>query len=454
MGLKWGKDKKIDSLERQIKEMNSYITNQNQLNQAIYSLISTGQPLTKDSKIDDYIQKGFEGNTDVFGIFMKLAKKFTLPKHRIYVKQSDGQLKEFEDKDLKRLTTRPNFYQTYREFKMAWFLYRNTTGSAIVYAPKFEEGVNKGKINLDGLSMMPTQNVEIFTGWWREPIKSYKLDINMQYEISATDVWHERIVNLEQVNGEHFMGTSPLKVAMDIINMQNGGNSLASNMFTGGHPPGIVSKEVVNGSNLDTPKEQEKAFREHYKRKYVNNPEEINIPIFTLGKVNFTKLSYDSLRELQVLEFTEGGKRAICTALGVPSVLFGDNSSSTYNNLSEAAKAMWEDFLIPETEAYCEGFTNNILPAYGDNLVMKPVYDDIRVLQEDRERMARIYTMAFDKGAYTPNQLREKLGDDPIKSPEMDQHFIPMNLIPINEINITEDQSNKWYDNNNLKDKL
>ena len=301
----WGKNNKVSKLQSQIKEMREFITTQNQLNKAIYSFIAKGQPLTKDSNMEEYIEKGFEGNTDVFGIFTKLSNKFTLPKHKLYKIQSNGKLVDYEDAELYQLLSRPNFYQTYREFKKAWFLYKYTTGSSIVYAPKYEAGINKGKITKDGLLMMPTQNVDIYTGGWRQPIEYYTVDVNQQYKIMATDVWHERITNLQQANGENFMGTSPLKVAMDIINMQNGGQALASGMYSGGHPPGIVSKKDADSRNTDTPEAQSKMFREHYKNRYLRNPEDSKIPVFTLGDIQYVKIGYDSLRDHSILSISD-----------------------------------------------------------------------------------------------------------------------------------------------------
>jgi len=256
------------------------------------------------------------------------------------------------------------------------------------------------------------------------------------------------------MQGEHLMGMSPLKVATNIINSQNSGYELTANMYKGGHPPGILSKET-DGAGEFTPQEQEEQFRKHYKRKYLASPEDTKIPVFTLGKINFTAIGYNSVRDLQVIEMSEHGLRVLCNIIGVAPQLFGDTKASTYNNMSEAATAMWEDLLIPECNQFYEGLTEEVLPAYGDNLQIIPVYDNIRVLQEDRERAAKIYQIGVGLGAYSPNEFREKMGDEPVKEPGMDDRYIPGNMFPIGapeEISI--DTSDKFYEQNNLKDKL
>ena len=453
MGLKfWGK--KDDLLQKQINIMQEYISSQNELNQALYGLISKGQGLSKDSKLKDYVDEGYAGNPDVFGVLMKLAKKFTTPEYRIVTKQSNGKLIDVNVPEFEKFLKRPNYYQNFTEFKQAYFLFKYVTGNGIVYAPKIENGQNKGKLTNDGLTMMPTQNTTIHTGGWREPIGYYTLDLDQRYKLQPTDVWHERITNLNMMQGEHLMGMSPLKVATNIINSQNSGYELTANMYKGGHPPGILSKET-DGAGEFTPQEQEEQFRKHYKRKYLSSPEDTKIPVFTLGKINFTAIGYNSVRDLQVIEMSEHGLRVLCNIIGVAPQLFGDTKASTYNNMSEAATAMWEDLLIPECNQFYEGLTEEVLPAYGDNLQIIPVYDNIRVLQEDRERAAKIYQIGVGLGAYSPNEFREKMGDEPVKEPGMDDRYIPGNMFPIGapeEISI--DTSDKFYEQNNLKDKL
>ena len=230
---------------------------------------------------------------------------------------------------------------------------------------------------------------------------------------------------------------------------------MAAGMYQGGHPPGILSKES-EGTNESLPKDQEKSFREHYVRKYLTNPEDIKVPVFTMGKVNFTKIGYDSMRDMQVIEMSEHGVRVLCRILGVPSVLFGDNSNSTYNNVSEATVALWEDFLVPEIDSFYEGLSQEILPAYGEGLEIKPIYDNIPALQGDREKATKVYSAAFDRGAYTPNEFREKLGDDRVEGkPELDEHYISANMFPLSEgEEITEEEEEKFYNDNDLKDKL
>lgn len=458
MGLNWNKARKAreekEMLQKQMCILEDRITDQNQLTRALYDMVSKGTALTKDSKLTQYVEKGYQGNADVFGILLKLANKFaSVPKKLVQV-MPDGSEQDIRNEEIENLLKRPNYYQSYSEFQRSWFLYKYTTGSAIVYAPKYENGINQGKVNLDGLSMFPTQNTSIHTGGDREPIDYYTLDLNQSYRIQKEDVWHERITNLVQMNGENFMGISPLKTAVNQINILNSGAELTAGMYQGGHPPGILAKET-DGHNESTPKDQEEAFRSHYKRKYLSNPEDSKVPVFTMGKIQWVKIGYDSIRDLQVIEMSEHGVRVLCRVLGVAPQLFGDTGASTYNNMQEAQRAMWEDLLIPEINSFYEGLNDEIICAYGDNIKVVPMFDKIPALQEDREMAARVYDIGVKNGSYTPNEFREKLGDEPKEDEALNQHYISSNMFPIDgdePINIEE--SNKFYKDNGLENKM
>ena len=134
------------------------------------------------------------------------------------------------------------------------------------------------------------------------------------------------------------MGMSPIKVAANIINSQNKGYEITAKMYSYGHPPGILSKEAEFGD--ETTADQESKFRERYRTKY-QGVDNMAIPIFTLGKLAYTKIGYDNMKELDIVNMSEHGRRIFCNILQVPSQLFNDTSGSTFNNMNEASKSIY-----------------------------------------------------------------------------------------------------------------
>jgi HK97 family phage portal protein len=436
------KKRKEKGLEKQLKYFEAQISNQNELIRAFYDFQATHTSLQKDSNLKKYVTDAYEGNNDVFGILMTLSTIFSRMKYKLVKVQRNGKQVEVIDNDILKLLNRPNFFQNGVEFRLAWSLFKYVTGNAIVYAPKLEAGMNQGKINKDGLSMIPSQNVEIYSGGWREPIKYYAIDINVRTKISPQDVWHERFPSLQYEEGRNFMGLSPLKAALNVINVQNDGEAMAAKLYKGGHPPGIISKDEEGGTTVA---EQESKFRSKWKNKY---QKDIDIPIFTMGKLNYTKIGFDNFKDLQLLEMDEMGRKKLCIALGVPPELFGA-SQPTYSNMHDAKKTMYENRIIPDFEQFLSGINEEILPAYGDGLKLIPDYSGIEVLQEDKERKAKVYQIGVNVGAYSPDEYREAMGDEPTGEPAMQARYIRTGMIPIG---MGEEQENKMYEQINLPD--
>lgn len=446
------KNKEIIAQQKaMLAELEGKITEQNELYRMLYELLSVGTPLSKDSKMKDYVREGYEGNPDLFSIVIKLGTMFArlMVDARLMQRKGD-KYEEVENKEIDALFEKTNYYQNFFEFCRHWAVSFYITGNSIVYAPRLPAGLNRNKLTNDGMLMMPTQNVVIFPEGWRNPVSSYTLDIGQQYKINTNDIWHERFAPaLQFEGGQNFMGMSPVKVAMNIINSQNKGYEVTAKMYASGHPPGILSKEVEGGD--ETTAEQESKFRERYKTKYqgVNN---MSVPIFTLGKMTYTKIGYDNLQELQVIGMSEHGRRVFCNLLGIPSQLFNDTAASTFNNISEASKAIYTNRLIPDVEQFCNGF-NNILRAYGD-FFYKPDYSNIEALQEEKAKKVVWISQMFNDGIITGDQYLELLGEEPTNLPTMQQRFINMNRVPIDFIEAGIENSNKFYEKHKIIDAL
>jgi len=431
-----------------LAELDFKVTEQNQLYRALYEMLATGMPLGKDSKMGDYVREGYEGNPDLFSIVIKLAGMFAdiMDDARLMQTKGDQEV-EVESDEISSLMERTNYYQNFYDFCQEWAVFRYITGNSIVYAPRLSAGLNRGKLTGDGLIMMPTQDVTIESKGWRQPVGNYTLDINQAYKIAAADVWHTRLApTLDYGEGRNFMGMSPVKVAHDIINSQNKGYEITAKMYSYGHPPGILSKEGEGGD--ETTAEQESKFRERYRTKY-QGVDNMAIPIFTLGKLSYTKIGYDNMKELEVVSMSEHGRRIFCNLLQVPSQLFNDTAASTYNNMTEASKAIYTGRLIPDVTQFCSGF-NRIVSAYGD-FWLKPDFSDIECLQEGKEQKSVWVSRMFQDGIITGDDYLELMGEERTGLPEMQVRYTSANRIPLNyteDLNI--ERSDKFYREQNL----
>jgi HK97 family phage portal protein len=467
MALKLFSNKYKELYEKQQEKLMSVereITENNQLMRSLFEMYSSQYPLNRDSHIKDYVNKAFEGNPDVYGLTMKLATKAGNCQYKIVKTQRNGKEVDVELPELRKLIWKPNFYQNGREFRMTWHLMKYITGASMVYGAKLDNGINAGKVDKDGLLMMPTQNVYVFTdksyaGGWRKPISYYELDSNQKYEIAAENVWHERFPALTMTEGENLIGQSPLKAALDMINTQNYAHETTSELFRHKHPPGVIYKEVGEYEDDFSSDEQEKKFRSTYARKYLND--EKRIPMITLGKVGFAKIGFDNMRDLQVLETSKYGLQILARVFGVPPQAFGDMESSIYNNMITAWKAIWEDRLIPDIEQYWEGFNEYYVRAYGENIKVVPDFSNIEALQDDLEKKSVWISRMYQDGVVTGDEYRDKMGLEETNIPELQTYYTNMNRIPLEmasqedmETEATIEESDKFYNDNNFQNKM
>lgn len=439
----------IEQQKAMLAEMELKVTEQNQLYRILYETLTTGMALGKDSGMKEYVKEGYEGNPDIFSIVIKLAGMFAQVMDNVRLVQQIGDKEEeVENTEIDALLEQTNYYQNFYEFCRQWAVTFYVTGNAIVYAPRLTAGMNRGKLTKDGLIIMPAQNVTIESKGWRQPVGNYTLDINGLYKIAATDIWHERFApTLNYEDGKNFMGMSPIKVAANIINSQNKGYEITAKMYSYGHPPGILSKEAEFGD--ETTADQESKFRERYRTKY-QGVDNMAIPIFTLGKLAYTKIGYDNMKELDIVNMSEHGRRIFCNILQVPSQLFNDTSGSTFNNMNEASKSIYTNRLIPDVSQFCAGF-NRILRYYGD-FYLKPDYSGIEPLQEDKAKKAEWISKMFADGIITGDDYLEMMGEERTGLPEMQIRYINANRIPagFTEPEEARENSDKFYESHGL----
>jgi len=354
------------------KRKNQQVNVNNDLYKSLYGFLAPGFKLSRDELGSNYIKYGYESNPDVFSISNHIAGLFS--RISIIPYQND---KEIED-PMEEYFADNAADITYHEFKYNWEMFSLITGNSIIYTPVIKGGNNAGRrLSFD---IMPTQNVEIISGGWRQPVGRYVLDIDDRYEYDPTDVWHSRLFpNLTYENGANFMGISPLKVAAMVITSQNAGYEITSDVLKHGIQPGILTK-ISEEYDKKTSQMQESDMRKKWRRASKGK-----IPLFTMGDLRYIKVGYDNLKDLQIIENSKDGMRVLCNIWAVPLQAFNDTSASTYNNMLEADKAIYKKRVMPDVERYTAGL-NKIWKPFG--IEYEADYSGVESLRGDMSKLA------------------------------------------------------------------
>ncbi len=118
----------------------------------------------------------------------------------------------------------------------------------------------------------------------------------------------------------------------------------------------------------------------------------------------------------------------------VPVQLLNNTEASTYNNMKEAKKALYQNAVIPELVKLRDELNRWLVPMYGDNLYLDFDFTSIPELQEENDKVVQQLSSAW---WITPNEKRAVMnyGKDE-DTPAMDDYYIPSNLLPVSNQDI------------------
>ena len=420
----------------------------NELYQALYKWIMTGFPLAINDDLQSLIVNGLQANSIVFGVISKLCIMGKDLPTKLVIETSQGENEVSPSDPCYQLFERPNKFQSIRSWKEELYQFYLTTGNAMWYGRPLEFGNNAGKIDTNGLNIMPSQFVEPISGGWKRPIDHYILKLDQEERMMAENVGHVKFPNINYQDGKNLMGLAPLKVAINKLNMLNASDKFMAKSLERGMPPFILS--LLKHSS--DPKKAKEELEASFKRKYLSKSgEKAGIPIIGPGELQLTKLGFDTFRDLMILEMSQDGARALCTVYGVSSRRFAnDTQGTTYNNMKEDEADAYQARIIPDWADICEELTWKICKRYNENYKYKIIKSEISALQEDKDKLATRYQIGLSKNAVSRNEYRvDVLNKAPYPDAEFDDPNTNSPLLN-SFTNMNEDDTNKFMDRNKI----
>jgi HK97 family phage portal protein len=266
-----------------------------------------------------------------------IVKKIAFSSASIKRNYLDANGERTETSTIQQLLENPNEHQGEIEFKEEINEYLLTTGNAYVRIIKGEGGFGVE------LYILCSQKVEIIINSIGEVIR---------YEYSSSDgkitpYLPEEILHIKTSNianneyGFEQYGLSPLQAGWIVVESSTEKLNADASIFKNRGVIGILSSET------DTPMlapERERLQGEL-------DGEMQGAKKFNKIKISTSRLKYIqtgmSPTDLQLLEGILSSLRLLCGLYSMPSVLFNDTASSTYNNVETAKKTAYQDVYIP-----------------------------------------------------------------------------------------------------------
>jgi len=427
-------------------------------NKALYNWL--GNSIVWNQENDEtYIKQGYQTNATVYSIINLITKAATTIPLQVYEVKNVADSKryksmtsgymdanvmhnarvlkgkafnELQSHPLHELMERPNPAQSYNSWLTEVIAFGKLTGNRFIYGIGPETGGNANKFT--ELYVLPSQNVEIVSGGIMEPVQGYKLQYNGTFEAPADSICHIKDFNPDyDGTGTHLYGQSPLRAGLRSLTANNEALTTGVKYLQNQTARGILMSEEGDINEV-----QAQALKDKFRKQHQGsqNAGDIIITPSKLSWVNFGLPATD----LALIEQYNSTVKDLCNIYNVPVQLLNNTDSATYNNMKEAKKALYQNAVIPELVKLRDELNRWLAPQYGPNIYIDFDYSAVPELQDELEKIVGQLSQAW---WVSPNEKREAMYYGREDNVQMDDFFIPANLMPLNMPDPLLDQPNK-----------
>jgi len=417
-------------------------------NQLMYQWLGTSIIIQDENDLT-FIRDGYQRNATVYSIINLITKAATTIPFQVYEINNSTSAKQYKsmtsgimdasamykanvlkkraftevkDTPLESLLNRPNPEQSFSAFLQELIAFGKLTGNRYIYGIKPDTGPNQGKFGQ--LYVLPSQLVEIVSDGLLDPIAGYKIIYNYETTVDPENICHIKDFNPDyNMAGSNLYGQSPLRAGLRVLTANNEavttGVKYLQNQTSRGM---LVDKE---GTITQV---QAQALKQNFRKQYqgADNAGDVIISSKDLSWINFGL----SAADLSLIEQYNATVKDLCNIYNIPVQLLNNTDASTYNNMKEAKKAMYQNAVIPELIKIRDELNRWLVPQFGANLYLDFDFTMISEMQEEVDKLVSQLNTAW---WITPNEKRDAMNYpmDEINA-YMNDYFIPANLTPQN----------------------
>lgn len=336
-------------------------------------------------------------------------------------------LDELDNHPLIDLLKKPNEYQTGIELlESFWFNYE-LSGDGFLFVEK-----NGDKPVF--LHVLPTDRISIQRQGndWRKPITSYKFNAwdGTIIDLPLEDVMHMRKWSpYDPLQG----GFSPLQAAGGTVS-KNDENDLAQGaIFKNGGTGTIISSDIIVQDGQTYSKlslEQLAKIQRTVDTNWIGASNNGKVHV-TNGAVKVDKFG-DTLVDMNAIEADNQDAVRIAASWGVNSILIGDKTGGTENNVKEAYKTLVTNVIVSELRKFDEKFKEFSSKWYkGERLDVSHDLTEFSELAPDLVLMKTVYGDAW---YIKPNEKRKIFNMEEDTDPNMNRYLIPSGMMFLDDL--------------------
>ena len=295
----------------------------------------------------------------VNGIINRKARAFTNGKWWILDKEGN-EATGAKVSGLQKLLKKPNPLQSWNQLLSQAKVYEQVFGEVFFFAIIPAGFTDKSKIK--ALWVVPNWIINVrLTG--KHYFQTELADIIEGYDISLNgsitplpdgSVIHIRDIN--QNSTDVTRGQSRLASLQDPISNIVAAYEARNVLITRKGALGILSNQTRDAAGAVPLKEGEKEEVQEEFKKYGLSKEQYQV-IITNANLKWQPMTFPT-KDLMLFEEIEDDVRAIADNFDYPMYLLGFKEGSTYSNVGEAKKSLYQDTIIPEADGWAEAFTS------------------------------------------------------------------------------------------------
>ena len=405
------------------------------------------------------LARTFNTVSEVYSPIVYSGAAFSNMKMKLFSTDKDGQeIKQIHSHDILTRLAAPNPLNNWKDFLLNYYVNKKVFGNGYIfkYTPT---GFNRALTD-SVLWVLPSQYVypvpvsRTINNYYREDMRKKfvagynfftREAINNATTWGADEILHQKEPNLilndtfTDVLVQLLEGRSPLSTLVEPISNIKKAYEAQNVILSKRGALGVLSpknaKDAIGPVTLtDTQKEiLQKQFAQ-----YGLSREDWQY-IITNVEMTWTPMSLP-IAELQLFEGIENSMIAICNTLNFPIVLLNYLKGSTFNNVNELKKSLYQDNIIPEANSFASELST-FLKLPEQNLVLKADFSHIPILQEDALAEAEKDQVIVETVLKLQESIRTNITT-----------FEAAKAILLNTTRLTEEQVNKMLVNNSLKE--
>jgi HK97 family phage portal protein len=332
------------------------------------------------------------------------------------------------------LLKRPNPTQGWKTFLREAITHRLISGNSYIHG----NIVSTGRI-MELKNLRPDRVTILYTAYY-EPYEYLYTYYGRVWHFPIEPITqHSEVCHIKEPNPlNDLYGMSPIAAAAMSIDQHNESSEWNKKLLeNSARPPGIITIRDKTETAPSMDAEQLALLREELNDKIVGSKNAGKIPI-----LNFD-MQWQSLgmspTDMDWINGKDTSARDICYAFGYPPHLLGLPDNSTYNNMSEAKLALYEETIIPLLQNYLEELSYFINYHQFEMTGVRRNPQEIEIIADldhvsaliPRRESARATARAdLTAGLVTLNEARAESNYPPVTGG--DEIMVPVGRLPLN----------------------